>query len=68
MSTEIKIGDLVAFRGFPPIALGFGANPKCGIVMRFSKPRASVQVIVVLFGDKEYRMSEARLEVISRAK
>jgi len=65
----VRVGDLVRLRCFPPIGMGTGANPKCGLLTR---PVTSILSAVgkptcwwVLLDGKEYKLHEAALEVIS---
>ncbi len=68
----MKPGDLVVLRCFPPIAMGTGANPKCGVITRPVKTilSASGQHTTwwVLLDGKEYKLHSAGLEVISETK
>ena len=60
---QFKPGDLVRLRCFPPIDLGFGANPQSGIIVRkFLKyPNTSL----VLHEGREFPIAESGLEVIN---
>mgnify|MGYP003660047945 CR=1 FL=1 len=58
----VKPGDLVRLKCFPPIDLGFGANPKSGVVVRrFEKYN---NTWVVLLEGREFPIQESGLEVI----
>jgi len=63
----VKAGDLVRLRSFPPIGMGTGANPKCGLLVR---PVLDFEYTCwwVLLEGKEYKLHEVGLEVISETR
>jgi len=63
---SMKPGDLVKLKCFPPIELGFGANPKSGIIVRPSTKFDHAWM--VLLEGKEFIIAEAGLEVINESR
>ena len=62
----MKPGDLVKLKCFPPIELGFGANPKSGIIVRPSTKFDHTWM--VLLEGREFVIAEAGLEVINESR
>ena len=69
---EVKVGDLVKLRCFPPIGMGTGANPKCGVVTRpvttILSATGNPTTWWVLLEGKEYKLHGSALEVISESR
>jgi hypothetical protein len=59
----VKVGDLVSLKCFPPIELGFGADPKSGLIVRTGEKHPHTWVVVL--SGKEYVIQESGLEVIN---
>lgn len=68
----LKAGDLVVLRCFPPIGMGTGAKPKCGVITRpvttILSGAGKPTTWWVLLDGKEYKLHSAGLEVISKTK
>ena len=62
MKQRIKEGDLVRLKCFPPIDLGWAAQPKSGLVVR--KWYKYPHTWVVLLEGREFPIQESGLEVI----
>ena len=62
----MKPGDLVKLKCFPPIELGFGANPMTGILVRRSKKYKHAWM--VLLEGQEFIIAEGGLEMVNEAR
>jgi hypothetical protein len=62
----VKPGDLVKLNCFPPIELGFGANPKSGLIIRHGEKYPHTWV--VLLEGREFVIQESGLEVINETR
>jgi len=62
----MKVGDLVKLTCFPPIDLGFGANPKSGLIVRPGEKYPHTWA--VLLEGREFVIQESGLEVINESR
>jgi hypothetical protein len=59
----MKPGDLVRLKCFPPIELGFGYEPQCGLIVSPGKKHPHTWVVVL--SGRECVIQESGLEVIT---
>ena len=62
----MQVGDLVSLKCFPPIELGFGADPKSGLVVRPGEKYPHTWVVMI--AGREFVIQETGLEVISESR